>query len=126
MHCLRYKAKPRFPLMGDLPVERLGIHIPAFSYGIIDLAGSTASRYIFIYSCLTTRAIHLELIEGLATNSTIIVPKFTRSSKNYSYWQRYKFCWYKKLVRENSKWMEWDTTQDVAKWVSTDWNMNDE
>lgn len=80
-HCIRYKAKPQFPLMGDLPVERLGIHTPAFSFVIIDLAGpiqvsvnhrSTANRYIFVYSCLTTRAIHLELIESLETNATLM------------------------------------------------------
>lgn len=48
---------------------------------IIDLAGpiqvsvnqrTTANRYIFVYSCLTTRAIHLELIESLDTNATLM------------------------------------------------------
>lgn len=80
-HCIRFNAKPQFPLMGDLPVERLGIHTPAFSFVIIDLAGpiqvsvnqrTTANRYIFVYSCLTTRAIHLELIESLDTNATLM------------------------------------------------------
>jgi Pao retrotransposon peptidase/Family of unknown function (DUF5641)/Integrase zinc binding domain len=80
-HCMRYNVRPEVPLMADLPSERIAHHIPPFTFTIADIAGPvsvkisrnvTAKRYIFVYSCLTTRAIHLELIENLDTDSTLI------------------------------------------------------
>ncbi|XP_070499595.1 uncharacterized protein, partial [Chironomus tepperi] len=74
-------AKPQAPLMGDLPSVRLAHHNPAFTNAMVDLAGPLtvniyrniiAKRYIFVYSCLTTRAIHLELIERMDSESTLI------------------------------------------------------
>lgn len=81
MFCIRYKVKPVFPLMGDLPEERLAINLPAFTHVMVDLCGPIkvnisrnvcAERYILVYSCLTTRALHLELIESLNTDATLI------------------------------------------------------
>lgn len=79
--CIRYNARPMIPLMGDIPSVRLGYYKGAFKYAIADIAGPVlvkltrnvrAKRYIFVYSCLTTRAIHLELIESLDSNSTLL------------------------------------------------------
>lgn len=80
-YCIKYNARPAIPMMGDLPSYRLAHHVPPFSYCIADIAGPikvvnarncSAKRYIFVYSCLTTRALHLELIERLDSNSTLL------------------------------------------------------
>jgi len=79
--CIRHNSSPKIPLMGDIPAVRLKSHVPPFSYTIADIAGpitvkvtrnTVAKRYIFVYSCLTSRALHLELIEDLTTNSTLL------------------------------------------------------
>lgn len=79
--CKRKHAKPDIPMMGSLPSYRLEHHTPVFSYVIIDLAGPiivhnkrnrAEKRWIFVYSCLTTRGVHLELIEDLSSNSTLL------------------------------------------------------
>jgi hypothetical protein len=80
MKCKIARAKPQTPLMGDLPSDRLAFHLPAFSYVIVDLLGPitvkilrnvSAKRYVLVYSCLTTRALHLELIESLEAHATL-------------------------------------------------------
>ncbi|XP_070509166.1 uncharacterized protein [Chironomus tepperi] len=80
MKCKISRAKPETPLMGDLPSDRLAFHLPAFSYVIVDLLGPItvkvlrnvlAKRYILVYSCLTTRALHLEVIENLEAHATL-------------------------------------------------------
>jgi len=82
-HCLACKiskVKPKAPRMGDVPSHRLAYYVPAFSYAIVDLLGPVlvkvtrnvrAKRYILVYSCLTTRAVHLELIERLDADATL-------------------------------------------------------
>jgi hypothetical protein len=54
--------------------------MPAFTYVIVDLLGPiiakvsrniSAKRYVLVYSCLTTRALHLELIESLEAQATL-------------------------------------------------------
>ena len=81
LNCRIEAAKPEPPLMGDLPAVRLAHHKPSFTNAIVDLAGPisvniyrnvTDKRYIFVYSCLTTRAIHLELIERMDADATLI------------------------------------------------------
>ena len=78
--CRISKAKPKAPRMGDVPSHRLAYFLPAFSYVIVDLLGPIlvkvtrnirAKRYILVYSCLTTRALHLELIESLDADATL-------------------------------------------------------
>lgn len=81
LNCRIKDIKPQVPLMGELPAVRLAHHQPAFTNSIVDLAGPltvniyrniTDKRYIFVYSCLTTRAVHLELIERMDADSTLI------------------------------------------------------
>jgi hypothetical protein len=86
MLCKRLSFKPEIPMMGDLPSYRLAHHITPFTYSIIDLAGPIliknyrnrdVKRYIFVYGCLTTRAVHLELLEDLSANSTLLALQCT-------------------------------------------------
>jgi hypothetical protein len=78
--CRRANCKPDIPMMSDLPSHRLAFTVKPFTFCIADLAGPIMiknyrgrdiKRYIFVYSCLTTRAVHLELIEDLSADSTL-------------------------------------------------------
>jgi hypothetical protein len=79
--CNRFNARPAIPMMGDLPSYRLAIFEDPFTYSIADIAGPVKvvnarnvleKRYILVYSCLTTRALHLQLIKNLDSNSTLL------------------------------------------------------
>jgi hypothetical protein len=79
--CIRYIPKPEQPMMGDIPLERLNMGSPAFTCAIMDIAGPiktnltrnvTADRYILVYVCLTTRGVHLELLERIDTEATLL------------------------------------------------------
>ncbi|KAL0901065.1 hypothetical protein ABMA27_006387 [Loxostege sticticalis] len=66
-HCLfcRYRrAAPQPQRMGDLPLARLQHNRRPFSY--------TGKRYCMLFTCLTIRAIHIEVTENLTTDSTIM------------------------------------------------------
>lgn len=78
--CRKNKFKPEIPMMGDLPAVRLAHHIPPFTNVMVDLAGPvvvnvhrnvTDKRYILVYTCLSTRGVHLELMQRMDTESTI-------------------------------------------------------
>lgn len=63
--------------MSNLPDERLGYQQPAFYYTGLDVFGpfmvtrrrSSVKSWGLLMTCMTTRAIHLEKIEGLDTSS---------------------------------------------------------
>lgn len=78
VRCFRYKMKTQVQLMGDLPKYRVqAAH--AFQYTGIDFAGyfevKTSRRrnapfvkcYVSLFVCMTTKAIHLELVRDLST-----------------------------------------------------------
>lgn len=80
LECRIANAKPVAPLMGDIPFTRLGLEKHVFTYSMADLLGpikvkvtrfKTEKRYVLVYSCLTTRSLHLELIESLDSNATL-------------------------------------------------------
>lgn len=78
-HCKKLNRRLSYPLMGDLPKTRLGFHVPPFTYIIIDIAGpfhirayrKPVKRWILVSSCLTTRGIHIEIIESLNVKSAL-------------------------------------------------------
>ena len=75
--CKKLFAKPCEQKMADLPKERLTPSEAPFTYLGMDcfgpfavkLARSTVKRYGIIFTCLTTRAIHIEKIDSLDTDS---------------------------------------------------------
>ena len=77
--CKRYLQRPCAQQMAPLPKERLTADKPPFIYVGIDYFGpifvksgrSHCKRYGCIFSCLTTRAIHIEVAHSLDTNSFI-------------------------------------------------------
>ena len=77
--CVRARATPRPPLMADLPAVRVGSGSPPFSAVGVDFFGpilvrqnGTHKRYGCIFTCLSTRAIHLEVSHSLDTDSLIM------------------------------------------------------
>ena len=65
--------------MGDLPVDRVRPNKPPFSFLGFDCFGlcwvkkaiSQVKRYGVLFTCLATRAIHLEVAQGIHTDSFV-------------------------------------------------------
>ncbi|XP_052873633.1 uncharacterized protein LOC128278951 [Anopheles cruzii] len=78
--CKNRDARPVNPLMGNLPKERLAAFRPAFCYSGLDYFGPMTvavgrrveKRWGALFMCLTTRAIHVELVHSLNTSSCIL------------------------------------------------------
>ena len=77
--CRRYQARVGEQYMADLPQERLRPNEKPFSHVGIDYFGpfevkrgrATVKRYGVIFTCLTIRAVHLEVAHSLDTDSCI-------------------------------------------------------
>ncbi|XP_033118371.1 uncharacterized protein LOC117117984 [Anneissia japonica] len=77
--CKRIKAPPLQQIMGLLPTSRLAIHEQPFSRVGVDYFGpltvkrgrTECKRYGCIFSCLTTRAVHIEVTNSLTTDTFI-------------------------------------------------------
>ncbi|XP_065190767.1 uncharacterized protein LOC135821699 [Sycon ciliatum] len=77
--CRKRKAKPVTPIMAPLPKIRLESPRRAFGRVAVDYAGPfttvqgrgqrRAKRYLCLFTCLTCRAVHLELSYSLDTSS---------------------------------------------------------
>ncbi|XP_053685846.1 uncharacterized protein LOC128735386 [Sabethes cyaneus] len=75
--CRVYKAMPVAPKMGPLPSVRLEPFVRPFSYVGVDLFGpylvkigrGVAKRWVCLFTCLTIRAIHLEVVASLSTDA---------------------------------------------------------
>jgi hypothetical protein len=77
--CKRSKAQGSNQIMGALPVERFGQSMRAFTNTAVDYAGpfitkqgrgkTRLKRYLCVFTCLTVRAVHLEIAYSLDTNS---------------------------------------------------------
>ena len=78
-YCRRRKAKPAPPMMASLPYDRLQI-APAFSKVGLDFFGplkvkhlrKQEKRYGCLFTCMVTRAVHLEVAFSLSTDSIIM------------------------------------------------------
>ena len=66
--------------MADLPEARLGYEAPPFTHSGVDYFGpiqvrhgrKTEKRYGVLFTCLTTRAVHLEVAHSLDADSCIM------------------------------------------------------
>ncbi|KAJ0169568.1 hypothetical protein K1T71_014753 [Dendrolimus kikuchii] len=76
--CIRYAAKTKYQLMGELPASRVTPSKPFLNSGV-DFAGPIQMRYakgrgqrsykgyICLFICMATRAIHIEVVSDLTT-----------------------------------------------------------
>ncbi|XP_062717285.1 uncharacterized protein LOC134292262 [Aedes albopictus] len=75
--CRIRKAVPIVPRMAPLPSARLQAYVRPFSYVGLDYCGplavrvgrATTKRWIALFTCLTIRAVHLEVVHSLSTES---------------------------------------------------------
>lgn len=80
-HCKNFNALPVIPEMASLPIARLSLNQRPFSYVGIDYFGPLyvtvgrhkEKRWGVIFTCMTIRAIHIEVAKDLTTDSCIIV-----------------------------------------------------
>lgn len=80
MFCRIRKAQPCPSRMGDLPAARMASRCRPFTHCGIDLFGPMEitvirrreKRYGVLFTCLTVRAIHIELVPSLSTDSLIM------------------------------------------------------
>lgn len=78
--CKKNNARPLIPSMGSLPFGRLGFEQPAFTYCMLDVAGpftitpynKPMKRWLLVITCLTTRAIHIEILKSMDANSALM------------------------------------------------------
>ena len=77
--CKIRRAKIMFPYMADLPVGRTSMSNPPFSHCGVDLFGpimikqgrKKLKRYGVLFTCLTVRCVHLEVVETAETDTFI-------------------------------------------------------
>ena len=78
-YCKVKRARQMYPYMADLPKSRVAYQEPPFSNCGIDLFGplyikqgrKRLKRWVALFTCLTVRCIHLEVVESPDTNDFI-------------------------------------------------------
>ncbi|KAL9975233.1 hypothetical protein ACROYT_G012367 [Oculina patagonica] len=78
--CKKVLAKPMVQQMAPLPEARLMAYEPPFSYSGMDLFGplyvkhgrGTTKRWCCLFTCLTTRCVHLEVVNSMDTDDFIL------------------------------------------------------
>ena len=79
INCRHRNTKPIHPPMVDLPRERHDEHVFPFTHTGIDYLGPfkrnflrhTLKRWCCLFTCLTTRAVHIEVAQSLDTESCL-------------------------------------------------------
>ncbi|XP_070067180.1 uncharacterized protein [Drosophila virilis] len=81
--CRIRRARPKPPGMGDLPIERLSPYSLPFTYTGVDYLGPydivvgrrREKRWGVLFTCLTMRAVHLDIATSLSTDLYLCVLK---------------------------------------------------
>ena len=93
--CRHKNVNPIHPPMADLPRERLNEHVFPFTHTGVDYFGPielkflrhTLKRWSCLFTCLTTRALHIKVAQSLDTESFLAAEKasapFMPSSDRY-------------------------------------------
>ena len=91
MTCQKYFGKPEAQLMADLPRERCETGNVAFRHVGLDLFGNfyvqvgraQVKRYGVLFTCFATRAVHLEVVYSLDTESFLMALSRFCSRRGY-------------------------------------------
>ncbi|XP_072403244.1 uncharacterized protein [Diabrotica undecimpunctata] len=86
MVCFKFRAKPATQIMADLPKERLNssrvfAHVGLDFGGPFQIKASNLRKapllksYIALFVCLSTRAVHIEVVSGLSTKTFLLAIK---------------------------------------------------
>ncbi|XP_065354596.1 uncharacterized protein LOC135949062 [Calliphora vicina] len=82
-HCRNRRATPAPPEMGNLPQDRLAAFTRPFTFTGVDYFGPLEvvvgrrreKRWGVLFTCMTIRAIHIEICSSLSTDSFLLVLK---------------------------------------------------
>lgn len=96
MICRIRKCKPEVPRIGDLPEARMAHHQRPFTHCGVDLFGPMEitvgrrreKRYGVLFTCLTIRAIHIEMVHNLTSDSFIMALRRMASRRS---WPKYLY-----------------------------------
>ncbi|XP_063829328.1 uncharacterized protein LOC135078710 [Ostrinia nubilalis] len=96
MLCRMRKCKPEIPRIGDLPYARMAHNHRPFSFCGLDLFGPMEvtvgrrheRRYGVLFTCLTVRAVHIETVPTLSTDSLIMALRRMSARRG---WPRHLF-----------------------------------
>lgn len=91
--CRKWRGTPQVPRMADLPSSSLRLFRPAFYSTGVDCFGPmlvkvgrrTEKRWGILFKCLTTRAIHLDLLPNMDTDSFLLSLRRFIARKGKSY-----------------------------------------
>ncbi|CAM4607621.1 unnamed protein product [Leuciscus chuanchicus] len=78
--CQKWRGKPQIPKMADLPPSRVRLFKPAFYSTGVDCFGPysvaigrrSEKRWGIIFKCMTTRAVHIDLLSSLNADSFLM------------------------------------------------------
>ena len=88
----KLRRKPMGQLMGQLLQLRVAAGFPAFSNTVIDMFGpfqvkirrkTPKEAHVIIFTCMTTRAIHLELVTDKSTDTFLMAFRRIESLKGH-------------------------------------------
>ncbi|XP_055623454.1 uncharacterized protein LOC129766877 [Toxorhynchites rutilus septentrionalis] len=77
--CRIYKCSPQIPRMAPLPLARMASFVRPFTYVGLDFFGpltvklgrSNVKRWVALFTCLTIRAVHVEVAHNQTTDSCV-------------------------------------------------------
>ena len=89
--CKKIRARCEQPMMAGLPSSRLHHHCRPFTYCGVDLFGPmlvtigrrTEKRWAALFTCFSIRAVHIELVSSLSTDSTILAIRRMAARRGY-------------------------------------------
>jgi len=90
--CKKLRRQPLEQMMGQIPRLRVAAGFPAFSYTAIDMCGPLQMRIgrktlreaqVIIFTCMTTRAVHLELVTDRSTDTFLMAFRRFASLRGY-------------------------------------------
>jgi hypothetical protein len=92
-YCRKLKAVPKLPQMADLPEFRMSAYVPPFAHTSLDffrpmlvkIGRRQEKRFGAIFTCLNSRAIHIELAASLSTDSAIMAIRGRRGDVKVMY-----------------------------------------
>ena len=124
--CRRRKAKAAKQIMAHLPQVRLRLSLRPFAQTAVDFGGPfviiqgrrsrTHKRFLCLFTCLATRAVHLEMAFGLDTDS--FLKAFHRKSIEEDYQKRCHLTMVRTLSRPRENCANWLRRWIKAKFLS--------
>ena len=136
--CKRQKAKPAEQVMAPVPSHRITPSLRAFETVAVDYAGpfetkqgrrrSRMKRYMCLFTCTATRAVHIEMAYDLSTNS--FLNAFERFTSRRGPPQRMisdngtNFVGADRELRELVETIDTDAVKDRTSYIGIEWSFN--